>query len=39
MLRTAFIGAGRRSQNAHYPNVNRLPDVEMVAPANWTRSC
>ena len=31
MLRTAFIGAGPRSQNAHYPNVNRLPEVEMVA--------
>ena len=31
MLRTAFIGAGPRSQNAHYPNVNRLADVEMVA--------
>ncbi len=31
MLRTAFIGAGRRSQSAHYPNVNRLPEVEMAA--------
>ena len=31
MLRTAFIGAGPRSQGAHYPNVNRLPEVEMVA--------
>ena len=31
MLRTAFIGAGPRSQSAHYPNVNRLPDVEMLA--------
>ncbi len=31
MLHTAFIGAGPRSQNAHYPNVNRLADVEMMA--------
>ncbi len=31
MLRTAFIGAGPRSQSAHYPNVNRLAEVEMAA--------
>ena len=31
MLRTAFIGAGPRSQGAHYPNVNRLAEVEMAA--------
>ena len=30
-LRAGFIGAGGRSQNAHYPNVNRLADVEMSA--------
>ncbi|MEM7130746.1 MAG: Gfo/Idh/MocA family oxidoreductase [Chloroflexota bacterium] len=30
-LRAGFIGAGGRSQNAHYPNVNRLEDVEMTA--------
>lgn len=32
MLKAGFIGAGGRSQSAHYPNVNRLEDdVEMVA--------
>ncbi|MBI2190625.1 MAG: Gfo/Idh/MocA family oxidoreductase [Planctomycetes bacterium] len=31
MLRAGFIGAGPRSQGAHYPNVRRLKDVEMVA--------
>lgn len=31
MIRAGFIGAGGRSQSAHYPNVNRLPNVEMVA--------
>ena len=30
-LRAAFIGAGNRSQRAHYPNVARLDDVEMAA--------
>ena len=30
-LRAGFIGAGARSQNAHYPNVNRLDGVEMAA--------
>lgn len=30
-LRAGFIGAGGRSQNAHYPNVNRLNEVEMTA--------
>ena len=32
MLKAGFIGAGGRSQGAHYPNVNRLEDdVEMHA--------
>ena len=31
MLRAGFIGAGGRSQSAHYPAVARLPDVEMTA--------
>jgi virulence factor len=31
MLRAGFIGAGSRSQHAHYPNVQRLDDVEMAA--------
>lgn len=31
MLRAGFIGAGGRSQGAHYPNVARLNNVEMVA--------
>ena len=32
MLKAGFIGAGGRSQGAHYPNVNRLEDdVEMLA--------
>ena len=32
MLKAAFIGAGNRSQKAHYPNVHRLEqDVEMSA--------
>ena len=31
MLRAGFIGAGPRAQGAHYPNVNRLDNVEMVA--------
>jgi predicted dehydrogenase len=31
MLRAGFIGAGGRSQGAHYPCVNRLDNVEMVA--------
>ncbi|MFQ6042064.1 MAG: Gfo/Idh/MocA family protein, partial [Candidatus Poribacteria bacterium] len=31
MLKAGFIGAGGRSQGAHYPNVNRLDNVEMVA--------
>ena len=32
MLKAGFIGAGGRSQSAHYPNVNRLEDdVEMIA--------
>ncbi|MCB9151586.1 MAG: Gfo/Idh/MocA family oxidoreductase [Caldilineaceae bacterium] len=30
-LRAGFIGAGNRSQSAHYPNVQRLADVEMTA--------
>ena len=30
-LRAAFIGAGNRSQRAHYPNVARLDGVEMTA--------
>ncbi|HRW10980.1 MAG TPA: Gfo/Idh/MocA family oxidoreductase [Caldilineaceae bacterium] len=30
-LRAGFIGAGNRSQSAHYPNINRLPNVEMTA--------
>jgi len=32
MLKAAFIGAGGRSQGAHYPNVHRLQeDVDMLA--------
>ena len=32
MLKAGFIGAGGRSQGAHYPNVHRLErDVEMCA--------
>ncbi|MCZ6634617.1 MAG: Gfo/Idh/MocA family oxidoreductase [bacterium] len=32
MLKAGFIGAGNRSQGAHYPNVQRLEeDVEMLA--------
>ena len=31
MLKAGFIGAGGRSQGAHYPNVKRLDNVEMVA--------
>ena len=32
MLKAGFIGAGGRSQGAHYPNVNRLEEqVEMFA--------
>ena len=31
MLRAGFIGAGSRSRGAHYPNVSRLDNVEMVA--------
>ncbi len=31
MLKAGFIGAGGRSRGAHYPNVNRLESVEMVA--------
>ena len=32
MLKAGFIGAGNRSQKAHYPNVHRLEqDVEMSA--------
>ncbi len=32
MLKAGFIGAGGRSQGAHYPNVNRLEEqVEMLA--------
>ena len=31
MLRAGFIGAGGRSQTAHYPCVQRLDNVEMVA--------
>ena len=31
MLKAGFIGAGGRSQGAHYPSVNRLEDdVEML---------
>ncbi|MEZ4621944.1 MAG: Gfo/Idh/MocA family oxidoreductase [Caldilineaceae bacterium] len=30
-IRAGFIGAGNRSQSAHYPNINRLPAVEMTA--------
>ncbi len=26
MLKAGFIGAGGRSQGAHYPSVNRLED-------------
>lgn len=31
MLRAGFIGAGGRSQGAHYPSVARLDNVDMVA--------
>ena len=31
MLKAGFIGAGPRGRGAHYPNVNRLDNVEMVA--------
>ena len=31
MLKAGFIGAGGRSQGAHYPCVERLENVEMVA--------
>ncbi|MDA0836904.1 MAG: Gfo/Idh/MocA family oxidoreductase [Planctomycetota bacterium] len=31
MLRAGFIGAGPRSQGAHYPNVSRVQNVEIVA--------
>jgi len=31
MLKAGFIGAGGRSQSAHYPSVERLDQVEMVA--------
>ena len=31
MLKAGFIGAGGRSQSAHYPSVARLDNVEMVA--------
>lgn len=31
MLRAAFIGAGPRGRRAHYPNVDRLVNVEMTA--------
>lgn len=31
MLRAGFIGAGGRSQSAHYPAVARLPNVQMTA--------
>jgi predicted dehydrogenase len=31
MLKAGFIGAGGRSQSAHYPSVDRLDDIEMVA--------
>ena len=31
MLKAGFIGAGPRAQNAHYPNVNRLDNVQMAA--------
>lgn len=31
MLRAGFIGAGPRGRRAHYPNVDRLADVEMTA--------
>ena len=31
MLKTAFIGAGRRAQSAHYPAVSRQEDVAISA--------
>ena len=31
MLKTAFIGAGRRARLAHYPSVAKLPDVQIAA--------
>ncbi|MBV7327291.1 Gfo/Idh/MocA family oxidoreductase [Chloroflexi bacterium TSY] len=31
MLKAGFIGAGPRGQRAHYPNINRLDNVDMNA--------
>ena len=33
MLKAAFVGAGHRAQDAHYPTVNRLADVRIEAVA------
>ena len=38
MLKAGFIGAGGRSQGAHYPSVNRLEaDVEMLGACELMR--
>ena len=38
MLKAGFIGAGGRSQNAHYPCVNRLEGVSIEAVAELDES-
>ena len=37
MLRAGFIGAGGRAQSAHYPSLERLDNVEMVAVCELDR--
>ena len=38
MLKTAFVGAGRRAQQAHYPTVSRLEDARIEAVAELDES-
>ena len=38
MLKTAFVGAGRRAQQAHYPTVTRLDDARIEAVAELDES-
>ena len=33
MLKTGFIGAGRRASSAHYPSLHRIEEVSLEAVA------
>ena len=37
MLRTGFIGAGRRASSAHYPSLHRIEEVSLELGPETTK--